>query len=104
MEKKECLFSCGKINKYFIIPFLCPIFCFLENYFFELYAEIPNKNSSDEKIKKKLYFLSSAYSLSYFGDGLLYFITYIRSKTEASKKSASSSSSSSIVYIYIMNQ
>jgi len=99
MEEKECLFSCGKINKYFIIPFLCPIFCFLTNYFFKLYAEIPNKNSADEKIKKKLYFLSSTQSLSYFGGGLLYFITYIRSKTKAPNKSRVSSSST-IEYIY----
>jgi len=102
MEKRECLFSCGKINKYFIIPFLCPLFCFLTNYFYKLYIEIPNEKPVDEKIKKKIYFLSSTNSLSYFGGGLLYFITYIRSKTEAPKKSRASSysSSSSIEYIY----
>jgi len=72
------------------------------NYFFKLYIEIPNENLADEKIKKKLYFLSSTNSLAYFGSGLLYFITYIRSKTEAQKKSRVSSylSSSSIEYIY----
>ena len=37
MVKNESLFSFGKINKYFIIPFLCPIFCFLLNHFFKLY-------------------------------------------------------------------
>ena len=106
MKKKECLFSFGKINKYFIIPFLCPIFCFLANYFFRLYAQIPYENSIDEnsihnKVKKKLYFLCSIFSLSYLGGGLLYFITYIRTKTETTKKSRdSSSSSSSITYIY----
>ena len=104
MEKKECLFSFGKINKYFIIPFLCPIFCFLANYFFRLYTKIPYENSMDEnsihnKVRKKLYFLSSIFSLTYLGGGLLYFIAYIRTKTEAPKKSTVSSSSS-ITYIY----
>ena len=69
---------------------------------YKLYIEIPNEKPVDEKIKKKIYFLSSTNSLSYFGGGLLYFITYIRSKTEAPKKSRASSysSSSSIEYIY----
>jgi len=98
MKKNECIFSFGKINKYYLFPFLCPIFCFLANFFFDLYVEIPNKNLTDKKIKKKLYFLSSIYPLSYFGGGLLYFITYIRTKTETSKKSRVSSSS--IEYIY----
>ena len=100
MKKNECLFSFGKINKYFIIPFLCPIFCFLGNYFFKLYVKMPHENSIDENIKKKLYFISSTFSLTYFGGGLLYFITYIRAKTESSKKSRDFPSSSSIIYIY----
>ena len=37
MEKNECLFSFGKINKYFLIPFLCPIFFFLLGIFILLY-------------------------------------------------------------------
>jgi len=98
MKKNECIFSFGKINKYFLFPFLCPIFCYLANLFFDLYVETLNNNPTDEKIKKKLYFLSSIYPLSYFGGGLLYFITYIRTKTETSKKSRVSSSS--IEYIY----
>ena len=31
--EREFLFSFAKINKYFIIPFLCPIFCMIANYF-----------------------------------------------------------------------
>ena len=112
MEKNKCLFSCGKINKYFIIPFICPIFCFLTNHFYDLYVKfllenINDKNLFDDKIKKKLYLLSLIFSLSYLGGGLLYFVTYIRSKTEALKKSNENKndktrtvSSSSITYIY----
>jgi hypothetical protein len=86
---------------------MCPIFCFLGNYFTELYVKIPNENSIDDKIKKKLFLLSFIISLPYFGGGLLYFITYIRTKTEASKKSSENktdkraySISSSVTYIY----
>ena len=112
MEKKECLFSCGKINKYFIIPFICPIFCFLGNLFYDLYIKLLNENTNvgnsyDDIIKKKLYLISCSFSLNYFGGGLLYFISYIRTKTETSRISSVNKndrtrnvSSSSITYIY----
>ena len=112
MEKKECLFSCGKINKYFIIPFICPIFCFLGNLFYDLYIKLPNENTNvgnsyDDKIKKKLYLISCSFSLNYFAGGLLYFISYIKTKTETSRISSvnkndrtRSVSSFSITYIY----
>jgi len=86
MKKYKCLFSFGKINKYFIIPFLCPIFCFLRTFFVILYVEIPNENDIDKKINNKIYLLSSSASLSYFGGGLLYFISYIRSKPKHTNK------------------
>jgi hypothetical protein len=112
MEKKECLFSCGKINKYFIIPFICPIFCFHGNLFYDLYIKLLNENTNvgnsyDDIIKKKLYLISCSFSLNYFGGGLLYFISYIRTKTETSRISSvnkndrtRSVSSFSITYIY----
>ena len=89
MNKNKSLISFGKINKYFIVPFLCPIFCFLANYFIELYLESKanNEKEIENKIKEKIYLLSSTVSLSYFGGGLLYFISYIRTKTTDTKKS-----------------
>ncbi len=89
MNKNKFLISFGKINKYFIVPFLCPIFCFLANYFIELYLESKanNEKEIENKIKEKIYLLSSTVSLSYFGGGLLYFISYIRTKTTDKKKS-----------------
>ena len=50
MKKNERIFSFGKINKYFIIPFLCPIFHFLSGYSLRLYSTIPNENEVNEKI------------------------------------------------------
>jgi len=88
MEKNENLFSFGKINKYFIIPFLCPIFLFLTNYFISLYVniffyEIKFDDDNDDKLyydlfKRKSYLISSIAFLSYFAGGSLYFISYIR--------------------------
>ena len=87
MKKNECLFSFGKINKYFIIPFLCPIFCFLSNYFIKLYIFIfiDEKKIVDDKLyrdffKRKSYLIITTAFLSYFVGGLLYFISYIKTK------------------------
>jgi len=86
MKKNESLFSCGKINKYFLIPFLCPIFCFLSKLFLELYVR--NENGNNEKFKKKAFLISSITSLSYITGGILYFIFNIRTKAEITKKSS----------------
>ena len=72
--KKKKYFSCAKINKYFIFPFLSPIFIFIREVLLE-YAK--GKTSGVRKI------------LQYeFNDGLmhsafilLYFISYLRTKT-----------------------
>ena len=107
MKKNENLFSCGKINKYFMIPFLCPISCFLTNLFLDLYAK--EYNNYTMLIKKKPFLFSIFTPLAYLGGGLLYFIASIRIKTESTKKSSENkkdkeanetSSSYSIEYIY----
>ena len=111
MKKNESLFSFGKLNKYFIIPFLCPIFCFLANYSIQLYNNEISKSKEKYDIKNKLFLISFSIFFSYLVGGLLYCISYIRTQTEDLKKSkenkkertgsfASKSSSSSIEYIY----
>ena len=112
MKQNGSLISFGKINNYFIIPFLCPIFCFLANYFIFLNAEIPKINKIEVNIKNKLCLITFSIFLSYFGGGLLYCISYIRTKTEDIKKSkedkrdeldsfkSKSSSPYSVEYIY----
>ena len=73
--KKRKFFSCAKINKYFIFPFLSPIFIFIREVLLE-YAK--GKTSGVRKI------------LQYeFNDGLmhsacilLYIITYIKARKE----------------------
>ena len=73
--KKKNYFSCAKINKYFIFPFLSPIFIFIREVLLE---KAKGKTSGVRKI------------LQYeFNDGLmhsacilLYIITYIRARRE----------------------
>ena len=102
-NEKKCLFSFAKINKYFIIPFLCPIIGFLANIFIELMQ----KNT---EFKVDLYFPVTMFAcLTYFGGGLLYFVSYIRTKTEETRNNAIAykereRASSAIIYIYNENE
>ena len=94
--KKSDLFSFARINKYFIFPFLSPICCFLGNFFIGLLIE--NKGTTN------IYFLISMIeATSYIGGGLLYFISWIRTRTEETKDEAveyRTRTNSSIAYIY----
>ena len=81
INKNESLFSFTKLNKYFIIPFICPIICMIGNYFLDLMSEQINYNDN------KLFFIIFVES-SYIGGGLVYFITWIRTKTEETKDNA----------------
>ena len=97
-NEKKCLFSFAKINKYFIIPFLCPIIGFLANIFIQLMQD-------NAGLKVDLYFPVTMFAcLTYFGGGLLYFVSYIRTKTEETRNNAITYKErerpSSIIYIY----
>ena len=82
-NKKEHLLSFAKINKYYLLPFLAPIFCMLGNYFIHLL----NKNNKNKDNKLEFTF-SIFINLTYISGGLLYFISFIRTKTEESKDKA----------------
>ena len=64
---KECLFSFAKINKYFLFPFLAPIFCCLGNIFINLIIE-ENKEMQLEML------VILVVDATYLMSGLLYFI------------------------------
>ena len=78
-KEKKCLFSFAKINKYFIIPFLCPIFCTICNYFID-------KISNDEGLKNKECCLAIIECGTLLGSGLLYFISSLRDKDQEIRK------------------
>ena len=92
-KRKEYLFSFATINKYYIFPFLCPIFCFLGNLFISFI-------SKDNGLNNKEFLCTFLIHLSYIGGGLLYFISSIRTKTEQTRSEAVIVSPSSIRYIY----
>ena len=80
-KEKKYLFSFAKINKYFIFPFLCPIFCMICNYFIE-------KINNDEGLRNKECFLAIIECTTFIGGGLLYFISSLREKTEETRDNA----------------
>ena len=95
--KKEFLFSFAKINKYYLFPFLAPIFCCLANFFIHsIYEE--NKNMDTH------FFLTIHIDCTYLIGGLLYFISKIRTKTEETRNNAivyrERASSFGVKYIY----
>ena len=85
----------AKINKYFLIPFLCPVFCMLGNYFILLMQET-------NVIKKPEFFMPIYVQLSYVFAGLLYFITYFQQKVDGGKDEIiyRERATTSIKYIY----
>ena len=80
-QKKECFISFAKINKYYLFPFLAPIFCMTSNYFIHLINKENNDNSMEFTLS---IFLNCAYIIG----GSSYFISYIREKTEKTKNNA----------------
>ena len=80
-ETNKSLISFAKINKYFLIPFLCPIFCISGNFFI-------NKIIEDKGLKNKEFLLAILECLSYTGGGFLYFISSLREKTAETRDKA----------------
>jgi len=92
-DEKECLFSFAKINKYFIIPFLCPVFCIICNYFIE-------KINEDKGLINKQCFIAIMECSTFLGGGFLYFISSLREKTEETRNKAKTYAESSTVSFY----
>jgi hypothetical protein len=64
-EKKKTFFSFTKMNKYYIIPFITPLFCFTCNF---LYKSLRNESNELD-----LFFFPILYSISDIIAGLIYF-------------------------------
>ena len=89
-KDKKPLITFAKLNKYFLIPFLCPIFCMSTNF---LIRELSNSN-----ITKRLEFIGLIYvELSYFAGGLFHFVSKFLTKSNKIKERVSSNG---IKYIY----
>ena len=93
--KKEHLFSIGKINKYFLFPFLCPIFCMLVNYFnSSIIEEIGNEDHS--------FLITSVIFSSNIGAGLLYFIPSLKIKEIVKKNEDNNKNNQNLINFFII--
>ncbi len=86
-QKKECLFSINRMNKYYLLPFLVPLVCYSTKFFSEPMKMKNGEIKYVEKVTEEnchtfvfLYQMINSTSLI-FG-GLLYFVTIIRTKTD----------------------
>ena len=94
-KQKKPFISFAKINKYFLIPFITPVFCMFANYF--LY-----KIKATKVVKNEEFIFTCYVLLSYIGVGCFYFISKFRQKVEGAKENFlyRESTISSIKYIY----
>ena len=67
----------AKLNKYFLLPFLAPIFCMMTNYFLDKVAY--------SKIKRVEFLILIYIELSFITAGILHFITKYRSRRKKPK-------------------
>lgn len=73
------LITFAKLNKYFLIPFLCPVFCMMANYCIG--------KCDKQKIMNKAEFIVPVYViLSYVAAGTPYFISKFNQKVEGGKE------------------
>ena len=79
-KEKERLFYFSKINKYYLLPFLCPVFCMLCNINVDIIIKTKEENI--------MILLRIIQCLSYLLAGLLTFIPSLREKNKNSKNDA----------------
>ena len=92
--KKAPLITFAKLNKYYTILFICPIFSMLVNYFL---SKIVKANV----IKQSSFFSILLEELTYIFAGLFYFISYFKGKSNRPKKfDKNFCAETSIKYIY----
>ena len=86
-QKKECLFSINRMNKYYLLPFLVPLVCYSTKFFSE---PMKMKNGeikyveqvTEENCHTFVFLYQMINSTSLIFGGLLYFVTVIRTKTD----------------------
>ena len=98
-NKKECLFSFSKLNKFYIIPFLWPVMDVIRDI-------IIDYGLASESEKKNIDFLDFMFDcLSTLVGGLFYFVSFVRTKTEETRKQSNELKKKSkiIGYLIIMS-
>ena len=97
-EKQKPLIAFAKLNKYFLIPFLCPIFCMLSTYFLGVII-------STNVIKRVEFIASIYFELAYVSAGLFHFVSYFKSIENEEKEEylERENTQKGIYYIYNKN-
>ena len=89
-NKKEFIFSIQKMNKYYYLPFLVPILCFLTKFFSEPIKDDDGKiklNDIKKNIEHTFVFLYQIInSTSLIFGGLLHYVSVLKSKGENKDK------------------
>ena len=83
-QKKQSLFLCTKISKYFIIPFLTPIFCMLGNILIVIYLNLIKSENANEPDYRITFLHFLIFILPKIFGGSLYFI-YKKNNPEISE-------------------
>ena len=97
IHTKKPIITFGKLNRYFIIIILCPIFCMLSNLFIFLIFQT-------EIIKKREFAYSFILCINYFVAGLFHFISFFRVNMKKEIKTSSNNENSNSGIIYINNE
>ena len=94
-KQKKPLITCAKLNKYFLIPFIAPVFNMFSNYFIFKVGE-------QKVVKHEEFIITSIIMITYIVAGCLYFISKLRQKVEGAKEKIiyNEPNSSPIKYIY----
>ena len=89
---KKPIITFSKLNKYYIILFISPIFCMLGNY---------SATKIKSVIEQKYFYLIISYEVFYIFSGLFYFVSYFRKNSNKGRESnENSNSDKDIKYIY----
>ena len=92
-KQKQSLITFAKLNKYFIFPFLCPIFCTISNYFYV--------HADKSKVTNNIFIcITIFYQLPYIVGGLIYFVSYFKQKKIKINENNKEKSDKEIEYIY----
>ena len=81
-NKKECLFSFSKLNKYYIIPFLWPVMDVIR----DIIIDLIDSDLASEGVKNTDFLMDILDCLSTIAGGSLYFAFSVRTKTEETRK------------------
>ena len=93
-QKEQFYISCGKLNKYYIIPFICPVICMGAHYILGLI---------NQELKDKQLLLILFGEITYVITGLLCFVSVFQQKVKKGKISFYNEKKATIKSSYLIS-